>query len=464
MRFEQYLKAYEKRWQIDPQRPVKLKEYPNRTLYTTWDISYSHLQKYDPAAAELLKMLACFDNQSIWYDLLNAGVTNESPAWLTRATADIASFESIMRVLVEYCFVNVQRTMQTFSMHNCVHDWLLAKINKPDNTKSYWYAFGCVKNSFERDDWRNLGHLSFAALAAHAVRLAHVRLHAEFAFMTERQIWAIENIAELLQMQVQYDAAEFLLNVALKWRETDLGPNHGSTLSVVHNLGGLYADQGKPQVAEAMYKRALIGHEQTLGLCHIRTLTTVNSLGHLYMDQGKLESAEAMYDRALAGEEQILGPSHISTLETVNNLGSVYAEQGKLKVAEAMYERALSGMKQALGNDHAYVLSMVNNLGDLYRKQGKMEAAEAMFIKALSGLEQALGHDHPTTLRTVRNLGDLYQDLGKLEASEQLYARALDGLRTRLGPNHPYTKTVFDVLRRSEERKISSTPPGASTS
>jgi len=63
--FKRYLEEYEKRWNIDPRRPARLNEYEGRALYTTWGISYSRLEKEDPDAAKILKLLGYFDNQSL---------------------------------------------------------------------------------------------------------------------------------------------------------------------------------------------------------------------------------------------------------------------------------------------------------------------------------------------------------------------------------------------------------------
>ncbi|KAL4736259.1 hypothetical protein BDV11DRAFT_173082 [Aspergillus similis] len=77
--FERYLQEYELRWNIDPRRPTRLEEYQNRTLFTTWDLSYTRVREVDPDAAELLKLFAYFSNQSLWYELLQAGLTDISP-------------------------------------------------------------------------------------------------------------------------------------------------------------------------------------------------------------------------------------------------------------------------------------------------------------------------------------------------------------------------------------------------
>jgi tetratricopeptide (TPR) repeat protein len=53
-----------------------------------------------------------------------------------------------------------------------------------------------------------------------------------------------------------------------------------------------------------MYVRALAGYEKALGPDHTSTLLTVHNLGLLYADQGKLSEAEQMYQRALVGYEK----------------------------------------------------------------------------------------------------------------------------------------------------------------
>ena len=93
-----------------------------------------------------------------------------------------------------------------------------------------------------------------------------------------------------------------------------------------HQLGLLYADQGKLVEAEQMYMRALQGNEKAWGPEHTSTLSTVNNLGNLYADQDKLVEAEQMYMRALQGYEKAWGPEYTSTLSTVNNLGLLFAD------------------------------------------------------------------------------------------------------------------------------------------
>src|ERR1700710_192887 len=90
-----------------------------------------------------------------------------------------------------------------------------------------------------------------------------------------------------------------------------------------HNLGLLYADQGKLVEAEQMYQRALQGKEKAWGPEHTSTLITVYNLGLLYADQGKLANAEQMFRRALRSYEKTSGPNYTRTLNAVDYLANI---------------------------------------------------------------------------------------------------------------------------------------------
>ncbi|EAW19385.1 TPR repeat protein [Aspergillus fischeri NRRL 181] len=446
--FERYLKEYEKRWNINPRRPLQLKEYQERTLYTTWDLSYSALEKEDPDAAKILKLLAYFDNQRLWYELFHAGITESSPEWLREVMADDVNFAEVMGVLAGYYFLDVHQISDSWSMHNCVHDWTLAALNKDVDAKHYWYAFDCISASINDDNADGFVNRSYSPLAAHATRLVLQRFCQDniICNIAAHRLDQASRIAELLRKQVRLLTAEQMYQRALAGYEKALGPDHTSTLGTVHNLGLLYSDQGKLKEAEEMYQRALAGKEKAVGPDHMSTLSTVHNLGNLYSAQGKLKEAEEMYQQALAGKEKAVGPDHTSTLSTVHNLGLLYSDQGKLKEAEEMYQRALVGKEKSVGPDHTSTLSTVHSLGLLYKNQGKLKEAEEMYQQALAGYEKALGPDHTSTLSAVHSLGLLYKNQGKLKEAEEMYQRALAGYEKALSPDHTSTLSTVHNL------------------
>jgi tetratricopeptide (TPR) repeat protein len=372
---ERYLQEYEKRGNIDPRRPTRLNEYEERTLYTTWDISYSRLKNEAPKAAKILKLLAYFDNQSLWYELFHAGLTDSSPEWLSEVITDDVNFDGVMGVLAEYYFLNTQQTSGSWSMHNCVHDWTLAALNKDIDATDYWYAFDCISASVNDNDKNDFAKHSYSPLAGHATRLVQQRLCQNDVIydITPHRLGQASLIADLLRLQVPLLAGEQMYQRTLTGYERALGPDHTSTLNTVNNLGNLYRDRGKLDQAEQMYQRALVGNEKALGPDHTSTLEIVNNFGVLYRLQGKLDQAEQMHQRALAGFEKAFGADHTSTLTTVNNLGLLYSGQGKLKEAEEMYRRALAGFEKAFGPDHTWTLTTVKKPWQSLQRSGKAE-------------------------------------------------------------------------------------------
>ncbi|KAN0075668.1 HET domain containing protein [Elaphomyces granulatus] len=450
--FSDYLRLYKESWTRLLKTSPELNSYEDRTLYSTWQLSFDHVKRRNELSAKLLRLWAYFDNQDVWFELLQHG-DSEDPEWIRELTKDELSFNEAVRVLSDHGLVEVDMSSQEqiesrgYSIHGCVHSWTIYVLNQEWDYDLAKLVLKFVGSHVPGEESPKRS-LTQRRLLQHAARCSHAVLT---CMVTDDGMeWALHELGDLYADQGKLDEAEKMYQRALQGTEKALGPDHILTLSTVNNLGLLYADQGKLDEAEKMYQRALQGTEKALGPDHISTLNTVNNLGLLYADQGKLDEAEKMYQRALQGKEKALGPDHTSTLDTVNNLSNLYADQGKLDEAEKMYQRALQGTEKALGPGHTSTLLTVNNLSNLYADQGKLDEAEKMYQRALQGTEKALGPDHTSTLDTVGDLGRLYtstlntvdafgllyKSQGKLDKAEKMYQRALQGYEKALGPEN----------------------------
>ncbi|KAL5316295.1 hypothetical protein ACEPPN_015340 [Leptodophora sp. 'Broadleaf-Isolate-01'] len=488
--FSDYLRLYKESWARLMETSPELSSYEDRTLYSTWRISFDNVRQRNPLSANLLRLWAYFDNQDLWLELLQHGEC-DSPEWLRELTKDELSFDGAVRALSNYGLVEVATSSQEsteskgYNIHGCVHSWTIHALNQewdydlaslavkfvgahvPEETDdqqwtiqrrllphaarcSYMFANSLVVDDELADDCHNLGYLY-----ADQGKLDLAEQMYQRALQSKEKAWGpehtstldtVNNLAALYENQGKLDLAERMYQRALQGKEKAWGPNHTSTLDTVNNLAALYADQGKLDLAEQMYQRALQGYEKAWGPEHTSTLDTVNNLGNLYENQGKLDLAERMYQRALQGKEKAWGPEHTSTLDTVNNLGILYKNQGKLDEAEQMYQRAVQGYEKAWGPEHTSTLSTVNNLAVLYANQGKLDEAERMYQRALQGKEKAWGPEHTSTLDTVSNLGILYKNQGKLDEAEQMYQRALQGYEKAWGPEHTSTLNTINNL------------------
>jgi hypothetical protein len=68
-----YTKFYEQQWKdlMSSERGSEalLQEYPDRSIWTTWVISYNALREKHEHAANLLLLWSLLDNKDLWYGL-----------------------------------------------------------------------------------------------------------------------------------------------------------------------------------------------------------------------------------------------------------------------------------------------------------------------------------------------------------------------------------------------------------
>jgi tetratricopeptide (TPR) repeat protein len=430
----------------------ELSSYEDRTLYSTWQISFNHVRQQNELSAKLLCLWAYFDNQDLWLELLQHSHSDD-PDWVRQVVEDEVTFHNAMRVLSNHRLVEVDTSTQDliesrgYSIHRCVHAWTVSVLNQNWDHDLARLAVNYVGLHVPGEEtvrpW-----VTQRRLLQHATRCSHIVLN---GLVEDRGIeLACNSLGDLFVDQGKLAEAEQMYRRALQGKEKAWGPDYTSTLDTVNNLGNLYRTQGRLVKAEQMYQRALQGKEKAWGPDHTSTLNTVNNLGLLYANQGKLAEAEQMYQRALQGKEKAWGPEHTSTLDTVDNLGLLYANQGKLAEAEQMYQRALQGKEKAWGPEHTSTLDTINNLGLLYVEQGKLSEAEQMYQRALSGYAHALGADGTTTyipaLNTVWALGSLFERQPDLAKANMMYSKALIGYEKVVGPNHPRSRNLRDKL------------------
>src|SRR5947209_3603526 len=70
MTLSDYLRLYKASWLKLQTTSPQLESYEDRSLYTTWQITFDRIQQQNPASASLLKLWAYFDRQDVWFELL----------------------------------------------------------------------------------------------------------------------------------------------------------------------------------------------------------------------------------------------------------------------------------------------------------------------------------------------------------------------------------------------------------
>src|SRR5487761_835936 len=73
MSFSDYLRLYKTSWTRLQKTSPELNSYEDRILYSTWQLSFDQVKQRNELSAKLLQLWAYFDNEDIWFELLQNG-------------------------------------------------------------------------------------------------------------------------------------------------------------------------------------------------------------------------------------------------------------------------------------------------------------------------------------------------------------------------------------------------------
>jgi tetratricopeptide (TPR) repeat protein len=428
-----YLNLYRTHRKELLQRRSQLPTAHPEPVATTWSLSFQKVEQADPAAADLLRLYAFLEPDTIPEELVSEGGTHLSPN-LQCVAADLLRLNEAIEELRKFSLVQRNPIAHSLSMHRLVQavlkDAMAQEIQHQWAERTVRAINAVFPESMKVDTWsRCRRYLPQAQSCAALIE--------DYALTLDEAARLLNRTASYLRKHALYDLAEPLYQRALHIREQTLGLMHLEVTPLLKNLAGLYSDQGKYVQAESLFLQALCIEEPILGPEDTRVAGTVNNLAGLYLRQGKLTQAEAFYQRALCIFEQTLGPEHLNVATALNNLAALYFKQGKYVQIEPLYQRALLITEEQLGASHPQTAGNLNNMANLYWKQGKYAQAEAFYQRALCIWEQTLGPEHPDVASSLNGLANLYREQGKYTEAEQLYLRALHIREQLLGPKHP---------------------------
>jgi tetratricopeptide (TPR) repeat protein len=468
---ETYLRFYDQQWDelmaVENEDDAPLQDYPDRSVWTTWVISYQAVRKQHELTANLLLLWSFLDNKDLWHGLFaaacDASTTAESMLleWIGQSAINELAFCKAMRLLRSYSLVEVLEDTTGYATHPVVHRW--AHHHQAKRFASKLGPLALVVVGWAVPDQLFQDTAIQRRLLPHAQMCSSWLFHHEPEWHLERSEWyalyyeeaeknhtvvgAINRIGQLFAYHSNLIKAVPMHSWALRRYEEALGPEHLLTLKTMGYLGIVYTAQSKLIEAECMITRAYKGLSGMQEPMSKLLLQMAGNLGMVYKKQGNLSDAERLFKQVLQEMEETLGPEHESTLVAYNNLGILYKNQDRLVEADYMLNSALRGKEATLGPYHPSTLQTVGNMGIVYFKLGELAKAESTLKRALRGKEKVLGQKHISTVETVGNLGNLYKDQGKLIEAEQMYERALQGFDELLGARHPSTQqTIIEMM------------------
>ncbi|MCO8269319.1 FxSxx-COOH system tetratricopeptide repeat protein [Actinoplanes sp. TRM 88003] len=247
------------------------------------------------------------------------------------------------------------------------------------------------------------------------------------------------DLAHNLREVGDYQRARALGEDTFGRRKRILGDDHLDTLSSAASLANLLRETGDLLTARALNEDTLTRRQRILGHDDPETLNSANSLANDLWQAGEYDRARDLNEDTFARRQRILGRDHPSTMRSANNLASDLRELGAIEAARKLDEDTLTQQRRVLGDDHPDTMRCGTNLAEDLRRLGEHEQARSLDEDTLTRQRRVLGDDHPDTLRSATNLAEDLRRAGLHEQARALDVDTLERRRRLFGDSHPDT-------------------------
>jgi hypothetical protein len=229
-------------------------------------------------------------------------------------------------------------------------------------------------------------------------------------------------------------------------RERVLGAEHPDTLTTRAELAGWTGAAGDAAGARSQFAALLPICERVLGAEHPDTLTTRANLAYLAGAAGDAAGARGQYAALLPLFERVWGPEHPATLAARAGLAFWTGEAGDAAGARGQFAALLAIHERVLSAEHPQTLAARHDLAYWTAKAGDAASARDQLAALLPIREQLLGAEHPATLATRHNLAAWTGAAGDAADARDQYAALLPLVERVWGPEHPDTLNTRNQL------------------
>lgn len=293
-----------------------------KTVATTWQISFDEVERECPAATELLTLSAYLAPDDIPAEIVYAAAEGTLPtvqtffAGATSADAQEQRYIKLLNPLRRYSLVTVEGSAQTYSIHRLVQAVVRHKKTDEEQTKEKRQAIEVVNAAFpsvEFERWMQCERMIPCAFA----------------------VTGYINVPEC-----RNEITSLLLN----------------------QVGFYLNEQGRYVEAEPLYEEALKINRAALPYPHNDIAKSLNNLAALYESQGRYGEAEPLFDEALQITRAVLPTKHPDIAISLNNLAVLYTAQNRLDEAELLFKETVDIFQASLGNEHPNTKLVTQNL------------------------------------------------------------------------------------------------------
>ncbi|GAB2987769.1 FxSxx-COOH system tetratricopeptide repeat protein [Saccharothrix stipae] len=389
------------------------------TLATLWDLSLAVLAEEDPAAVQLLHLLAWMAPEPVPLDLFT-GNSDVLSSPLAEVVADPVAFAETVGALVGQSLVRRGSGEITIA-HRLLQQSLRARhVSESPPVQELLYAdlpWAIVRRPEDWPRWR--------VLLPHVLAVRD-DVRADLSRVTRYTPLLLEDAATYLWTSGRPTQARPLLEQAIALAKTAGGDGDSDGARRLSTLGLVLYSLGELEAARSTLEQALAITEGSHGPDDSNVATVLNNLGSVLIDLGRPDEALPLAERALAISEAARGLDDPGTAVALVNFGWVLRGLGRPEEALPSFERALAIDEAAFGPDHVEVAIDLRNLSLALREVGRFEEALQSRKRVLAIEEVAYGSDHSIVADSLNAIAELLTELGRADEARPLFERAED--------------------------------------
>lgn len=402
------------------------------SVAATLTLALSRLEAEAPAAARLLRLLACLAPEPAPLAVL---LPSPEAAWaldgepgqvLGPLAGDALSLGDAIAALRRFSLVSTAKD-GTVLVHRLVQVTTFTQL-APEVAEQWRHAAATLVDAAIPAD---------TDLPETWPACAVLLPHAQVALNDDSD--GIVRLAGYLGRSGTYPAARDLWRKIAHAREKRLGPAHPDTLDARASFAHMTGEAGDATTARDLFTALVPVHERVLGPEHPDTLLARSNLAGYTGRAGDPVTARDMYSELLLVRERVLGPEHPDTLTTFANIAGWTGRAGDPIVARAMYAKLLPIRERVLGSEHRQTLLTRYFLCSWAGAGTDPAAARDEYLTLIPIMKRVFGIEHPRTLAAQCDLADRVGESGDPASARDLYATLLPAIERILGPQHPDT-------------------------
>lgn len=488
-----YLDSYRGAWQSLIKLLGKPADYQDRTLETTWLVSYNRIQRQSPAAADLLKFWACVDYRNLEYNLVQDSKGYfEAPHPLSDMVNDRLTFFDAMRYLIGNSFAQSTGRDQ-WSLHRVLHKWISVTLEETTDKSIHQWSIICLGSKAKKrgvsDYWVSSGRLyTHAMRCVDSVNLRSLNRQDSPEEWFDRLV----GLARLcIAQKVSLDKARKILAYVVTRDLSyltlfEIPPpltNSDVILRAMNTLGNTYRDEKSYAKAAQIYQR-LIEVLDSLDNARRNWLPNVcdnyvmaMSMGRRLQDpwpeisglRQKTRNLLELMQRIAAADRRLeekrfgdaaklfdslrlqlkLKANDKQSIKVWKMAATCYAQRGDYGRARDLFEEVLSVTLKSKGGDtSSMTLDILNNYGIVCRKLEDPGKAEYYLGTARERLRPRKGMADGLYLNATENLANLFYEMRDYTKAREIFEECLVEAEGRF-PDR--AKQIQSQLRRMEE-------------